>query len=232
MSLRPKPVRCLLLLAAVACLARGLSLDPSAPRTESRAWVFEPAWPETSGLPFKRPPVVVVERPAPESLPPCLEPVRAQVIRPRTREWKYIVVHHSAGASGNAEEIGRLHREERGWDGLGYHFVIGNGNGAPLGGVEVGYRWLDQSHGAHAGTDEHNQHGIGICVVGNYDVGEMPEEAYRSLRELTSWLARRYGITPDRILPHSRVRPDPTACPGKFFPLERLLKDVGEDLSK
>lgn len=237
MSLRPKPVRCFLLLVAIACFARGLSIEIPPPRTAARAWIFEPAWPASTGLPVKPPPIPAVvkpaiEQPAPESLPLCLEPVRAQVIRPRTRAWKYIVVHHSAGVRGNAEEIGKLHREERGWDGLGYHFVIGNGNGAPLGGVEVGYRWLDQSHGAHAGTDEHNQHGIGICVVGNYDVGEMPEEAYVSLRNLTSWLARRYGITPDRILPHSQVRPEPTACPGKFFPLERLLKDVGEDLSK
>ncbi|MBI2921839.1 MAG: N-acetylmuramoyl-L-alanine amidase [Planctomycetes bacterium] len=232
MNLRPKPVRGALLLAAVACLGWGLSLESPASRTAARAWVFTPAWEPGAGLPGEPPAVPRVTPVAPEPLPPCLEPVRTQVIRPRTREWKSIIVHHSAGIRGNAEEIGRLHREERGWDGLGYHFVIGNGNGAPLGGVEVGYRWLDQSHGAHAGTEEHNQFGIGICVVGNYEEAEFPEEAYVSLRELTSWLARRYAISPDRILPHSAVRPDPTACPGRNFPLERLRRDVEEDLRK
>ena len=66
------------------------------------------------------------------------------------RTWKYIVIHHSATDSGSAASFDRSHRK-RGWDGLGYHFVIGNGRGTGDGVVEVGYRWTRQVTGAHAG---------------------------------------------------------------------------------
>ena len=69
-------------------------------------------------------------------------PVRTQAAAPADllwraqgyRPWRYIVIHHSATASGNAAEFDREHRA-RGWDGLGYHFVIDNGVGGPDGRV-------------------------------------------------------------------------------------------------
>ncbi len=42
--------------------------------------------------------------------------------------WTCIVIHHSADDRGTPESIDRAHRQ-RGWDELGYHFVIGNGDG-------------------------------------------------------------------------------------------------------
>ena len=155
------------------------------------------------------------------------------MLRPETREWHFIVVHHSAGTSGNAAEFDKMHREVNGWQyGLGYHFVVGNGTGSPAGWVEVGGRWIAQLHGAHAGAKatEFNQHGIGICVVGNYEEGDFPEIVYAGLRDLVVWLAKRYSIAPDRILPHRDVRGEPTDCPGKNFPLERLRAEVREAL--
>ncbi|MCC6738692.1 MAG: N-acetylmuramoyl-L-alanine amidase [Planctomycetia bacterium] len=167
--------------------------------------------------------------PAFAMLPESLWPLAPQIMRPGTREWRTIVVHHSAGTAGNAAVFDRMHREENGWvNGLGYHFVVGNGNGSPAGAVEVGGRWIQQIQGAHAGAKatEYNEHGIGICVVGNYETGDFPEEVYPGLRDLVVWLARRYDIPPERILPHREVRGEPTECPGGRFPLERLRDDV------
>ena len=45
------------------------------------------------------------------------------------RPWKYIVLHHSAHPSGSYDQIDGEHRKVLGYDGCGYHFVIGNGNG-------------------------------------------------------------------------------------------------------
>ncbi|KAF0244678.1 MAG: negative regulator of beta-lactamase [Planctomycetota bacterium] len=184
----------------------------------------EPLPPEPSpGIPYSQIP----------ALPASLQGVLGQLVRPETREWRSIVVHHSGGASGNAAEFDRMHREVNGWEhGLGYHFVVGNGAGSPAGFVEVGGRWIAQLHGAHAGAKatEYNQHGIGICVVGNYEEVEVHETVYSGLRDLVAWLAKRYSISPARILPHSEVRGEPTDCPGKNFPLDRLRDDVGEAL--
>src|SRR5687768_8035868 len=45
------------------------------------------------------------------------------------RRWNWIVIHHSATDNGSATSFDRSHRA-RGWDGMGYDFVIDNGRGA------------------------------------------------------------------------------------------------------
>jgi len=92
------------------------------------------------------------------------------------RNWRHIVIHHSATATGSAASFDREHRE-RGWEGLGYHFVIGNGTGTGDGQVEVGYRWRNQQRGAHAGNLEYNEYGIGICLVGDFAPDGQPPRA-------------------------------------------------------
>ena len=67
------------------------------------------------------------------------------------RRWDGVVIHHSALDFGDADTYDRQHRS-RGWDSLGYHFVINNGNssnGHKDGEVEVGLRWKQQTKGAH-----------------------------------------------------------------------------------
>jgi len=53
--------------------------------------------------------------------------------------WQRIVIHHSGQAMGNAQSIGELH-QAHGFGGLGYHFVITNGDGGENGMIQVGYR--------------------------------------------------------------------------------------------
>ena len=133
------------------------------------------------------------------------------------RAWKHIVIHHSASASGNAAEFDRFHRLGRGWDELGYHFVIDNGRGGPDGKVEIGSRWVKQKHGAHTGgtpDNAYNEQGIGICLVGNFTAG-MPSAAQRaSLNELVLYLARTYRIAPPNVIGHRSAPGAATACPG------------------
>jgi len=99
-------------------------------------------------------PITTVPVRPPKKEVPCKETpyIESQLNRYSVREWKYIVIHHSASASGCAAEFDRYHREKRGWEnGLGYHFVIGNGSGAGDGQIEIGNRWVKQIDGAHAG---------------------------------------------------------------------------------
>jgi len=132
------------------------------------------------------------------------------------RLWRYIVVHHSATARGNAASFGRSHRQ-RGWDELGYHFVIDNGDGGPDGRIEVGSRWTKQKWGAHTGgtpNNEYNNHGIGICLVGDFS-HKMPSRAQiASLERLARQLASKYRIDPDNIIGHRDGPNASTVCPG------------------
>ena len=62
----------------------------------------------------------------------------------KSDRWTCIVIHHSATDEGNAERFDRMHKA-KGWDELGYDFVIGNGTDTRDGQVEVGPRWPVQN---------------------------------------------------------------------------------------
>lgn len=149
------------------------------------------------------------------------------------REWRYIVLHHSATPSGNAAEFDAMHRN-RGWDELGYHFVITNGNGGPDGRVEVGSRWRKQKHGAHTGgtpDNEYNEHGIGICLVGDFTY-QLPTPAQlQAVTELTEYLAERYNIPPGNILAHKDAPNQHTECCGRMF-YAYLHSQLKQDLQR
>lgn len=135
------------------------------------------------------------------------------------RAWRYIVIHHSASERGNAAVFNAEHKS-RGWDGLGYHFVIDNGHGGPDGAVEVGYRWRGQRTGAHTGKtpgNAYNEQGIGICMVGDF-TGRMPSRAQlASLDRLVRYLCATYSIPASRVIGHRDAPNTATQCPGNTF---------------
>lgn len=144
------------------------------------------------------------------------------------RSWNYIVIHHSATSNGGAASFGREHQKK--WpNGLGYHFVIGNGTDSGDGQVEVGPRWLRQNEGidgAHAGNARYNKYGVGICLVGDYNLQRPTPQQLVALRRLCRALMGRYGITRDRIYPHCDVRRGHTDCPGKSFPFQSFVSTL------
>ncbi|MGB2986944.1 MAG: peptidoglycan recognition family protein [Phycisphaerae bacterium] len=132
--------------------------------------------------------------------------------------WTHVVIHHSATASGGAKTFDRYHRESNGWDELGYHFVIGNGTDTPDGYVEVGTRWHKQKHGAHCKTESnyYNEHGIGICLVGNFNKTRPTQRQRASLQRLARFLCRECEIPPERVTTHAAITRK-TQCPGRHF---------------
>jgi N-acetyl-anhydromuramyl-L-alanine amidase AmpD len=136
------------------------------------------------------------------------------------RPWKWIVIHHSDTKNGSAAAFDRYHKDVHHWDELGYHFVIGNGNGSADGQVEVGPRWSKQKWGAHAGVKEYNEFGIGICLVGDFDVTKPTPAQMRSLTQLTAWLMANYHIPASHVIGHKDAKS--TNCPGKYMDLPWL----------
>lgn len=175
-----------------------------------------------SAPPAFKPITSIPVRPPIKEVPHKVPYIESQLNRYSVRDWKYIVIHHSASASGCAAEFDRFHRVKRGWEnGLGYHFVIGNGNGSGDGQVEIGNRWVKQIDGAHAGVQEYNHYGIGICLVGNFN-GSYPTAAQMaSLSALVDYLQERCRIPSENIIMHRHFRE--TECPGRNFPYYKLL---------
>ncbi|MGE5309196.1 MAG: N-acetylmuramoyl-L-alanine amidase [Deltaproteobacteria bacterium] len=135
--------------------------------------------------------------------------------------WRTITVHHSATRYGNARIFDISHRR-RGMGGLFYHFLIGNGNGMGDGEIQVGRRWLRQS-------EVNRPQDIQICLVGNFMKQRVTDKQYDSLRKLIAVLKRRYNISGPYCLRRHRdvVRAGKaTECPGRYFPIERLVQDT------
>ncbi len=140
--------------------------------------------------------------------------------------WTTVVVHHSATPTGNARSFDRAHRD-KGWDELGYHFVIGNGTTSGDGVVEVGGRWHTQKHGAHCKTPDNyfNDHGIGICLVGDFTKTKPTQRQMASLRRLTAFLCDQCHIPDSRVTTHGLVT-NKTQCPGRNFPIMSLRRSL------
>jgi hypothetical protein len=145
------------------------------------------------------------------------------------REWDSIVLHHSATTSGDVASIDRAHRQQkdsqgRPWLGIGYHFVVGNGQKMGDGEVQATFRWKDQLAGAHAGNRHYNEHGIGICLIGNFEDRAPTPKQIGAARDLVRRLAQRHAIPRERIIRHQDIQA--TACPGREFPWDQVLFDV------
>jgi len=142
------------------------------------------------------------------------------------RPWKYIVFHHSANASGGYDTIDRVHRDRLGWEGCGYHFIIGNGSETSDGLVEVSQRWLNQKHGVHcrdAKDPDVTEYGIGICLVGDLDKSPPTARQVAAAKALVDYLRNHYKIPADRVETHAEVAVRPTGCPGRLFPADTIL---------
>ncbi|HZZ42195.1 MAG TPA: peptidoglycan recognition family protein [Tepidisphaeraceae bacterium] len=151
---------------------------------------------------------------------------------PRTapRQWKYIVIHHSASTNGSIALIDREHKD-KGWDGIGYHFLIGNGHGMGDGEIDPTPRWPIQKWGAHTKTPDNrfNDFGIGICMVGNFDFTQPSPAQIRSVSKLVAYLMRTYNISPDHVYGHGQCKP--TDCPGRYTNVARIKQLAVQQLA-
>lgn len=145
------------------------------------------------------------------------------------RRWRYIIVHHSGGASGDLDLLRRVHRERQPNDPIDmipYHFLIGNGQGMKLGEVIETSRWRKGLWGAHVRSVARNARGIGICLIGNFETAEVPEPQYAALVDLTRKLMEEHRISSDNVTLHGATPGEQTLCPGKNFPRETFLAAI------
>jgi N-acetylmuramoyl-L-alanine amidase len=144
-----------------------------------------------------------------------------------SRKWQYIIIHHSATDFGSSEQFNEAHKK-RGWQSVGYHFVIDNGTcGKADGQIETSPRWIKQMDGAHCKADSMNERGIGICLVGNFSDDKVSSRQMDSLIYLVNTLKTYYKIPDSRILGHGQVSGAQTECPGKRFPWSTFRAKLG-----
>lgn len=116
---------------------------------------------------------------------------------------KIIVIHHSATTSGDPWAYAKYQVEQKGWPGIGYHFVI-----QPDGKV---YQTNQLTTISYQATGV-NAQSIGICMTGNFDTTTPPPAQYGALISLLRHLRDLIGQVP--IKGHREIKS--TSCPGNM----------------
>lgn len=146
--------------------------------------------------------------------------------------WQAIVIHDSGSPVGTPASMDAQARAMN-LKGLGYHFVLGNGNGLDDGEIHMGDRWMRQGPGAHAAgkdADWFNLNAVGICLVGDGDRQKPTASQMQRLAQLTAALARELNIPADRIYLHSDIAQ--TTSPGRLFPEQEFRAAVRAALAR
>ena len=158
---------------------------------------------------------------------PKAMPARSIIPLYPSDKWKYIIIHHSASDEGNALLFHKSHINYRGFNSLGYHFVIDNGSyGKPEGYIESSPRWIKQQSGAHCQAAGMNRKSIGICLVGNFSKEQVSDKMLSSLVYLVNLLRKYYKIPRQNIIGHGKVPGASTECPGTKFPWQKFFSQL------
>ena len=148
------------------------------------------------------------------------------------KEIKKIIIHCSDSDFGSASVIDEWHKA-RGWDGIGYHYVITNGvqescrkyKGSDDGIIQDGRNVEKQ--GAH--VRGHNSDSIGVCLIGKHHF--TGKQMFYALPALLNFLFNTYKLDSDNIFGHNEFNPEKT-CPNfNVNDLRNLLKGMTHALS-
>ncbi len=151
-------------------------------------------------------------------------------------QWRAIVIYDSGSPAGDVAALERRHLDA-GLSGLGYHFVIGNGQGMEDGQVAVGFRWERQLAGAHANAAMHapwplraheaplssvdlNRRAIAVCLVGNGERRAFTDRQAHELLSLVRALQAELGIGSQAVFFHRELTPGASGSgvSGQFQP--------------
>jgi len=148
------------------------------------------------------------------------------------KEIKKIIIHCSDSDFGSASIIDEWHKA-RGWDGIGYHYVITNGvqescrkyKGSDDGVIQDGRNVEKQ--GAH--VRGHNSDSLGVCLIGKHHF--TGKQMFYALPALLNLLFNTYKLDSDNIFGHNEFNPEKT-CPNfNVNDLRNLLKGMTHALS-
>jgi hypothetical protein len=132
----------------------------------------------------------------------------------RTGRWKYIYIHHSGATAGSASSLADANGPSIT---VPDHFVVGNGEGAGDGEIQVGQRWnTQQPAGKTRGLDRLDPDCISVCVIGDFDRASPTPRQMEQLARLVTSLQNKLQIGRDRVW--MLEAPAQPAGSGRYFP--------------
>lgn len=138
----------------------------------------------------------------------------------KLQKVEYLIIHHSERELDSPIFIKFRHIFIRGFDDVGYHYLIGNGKFGTIDGKL--YKGRNENlEGAHALG--YNKNSIGICIIGNLDKNKPTERQIQTLINFLKEKTIQYQIPKENILGH-RETGSKKSCPGKNIDLKEIRK--------
>lgn len=140
---------------------------------------------------------------------------------PLTDVYRTVVIHHSVIDEGDdirtLQAIQRLHRVDRGWADVGYHYFVGK-DGNIYEGRDIHVR------GTHVAG--YNTGSVGVCLLGNFTTASPSAAQINSAHIIIGWLADQLQLT--HLAGHNDFNPQ-TECPGAMILpyLDLLAQEAG-----
>lgn len=116
-------------------------------------------------------------------------------------KWTYIVLHHSLTKDSGTvswSAIRKYHIDTNGWNEIGYNWGVELINGY----YEVLMGRSLTEIGAHCKDSGMNKHGIGICMIGDFDIAMPPLSQWVTTVKLIRMLMAIFHIPGEHVIGH------------------------------
>lgn len=140
---------------------------------------------------------------------------------------KYIIVHHTQKERDFPAYVKLRHVHIRGWEHVGYHYLIGRGK--PFSRSGKVYHGRPEAYvGAHALG--FNRSSIGIALIGDLDKQKPTREQLVSLFRFLKEKTAQYNIPVGNVLGHRELPGVTKTCPGRNIDMEFIRAVLAGDL--
>jgi len=134
-------------------------------------------------------------------------------------EIEYIIVHHTERNNDFPALVKFRHINLRGWEDVGYHYLIGNRR--PF--TTDGQLYVGRSaefEGAH--TLGLNKNSLGICLIGNCDKTLPSKKQFATLIELIEHKIKQHGVPIENVRGHNEFPNVDKSCPGRLVSMDYI----------
>lgn len=141
------------------------------------------------------------------------------------QEIKFIVIHHCEREIDSPELIKERHLK-RGWEDIGYHYLIGNKSDLTEDGKI--YKGRDEKFiGAH--VLGHNRNSISICLIGKLDKNPPTEKQIKTLINFLKEKIKKHKLLVKNVLGHNEFPNVTKTCPGKFLEMNKIRELISKE---
>jgi len=138
---------------------------------------------------------------------------------------EYIIIHHTKRNNDFPSFIKFRHKYLRGWEDIGYHYLIGNVRPFTKNG-KLYFGRSENLEGAHASG--HNKDSLGICLIGNFDKISPNEKQFETLFSFLEQKIKQHNIPLENIIGHNELQNVIKSCPGKLVEMDYIRSTLFE----